>query len=189
MNINSKAKFVSLYRQGRFGNASPTWDSIDEWWGDKAKRPYARWHFRNRIPGGPTYYDLTMQTAMKAYRLICNQGTLGNFYVSEMAPTHKTILNGEVQARDGVNGFEGSWSLMYSPIKATMRESLSILTRHANGLHARMILQSRMDPYSFDWLLGLLEDYPNHIVEFSVYSCDWGTVPGRNTVFWEVRNY
>ena len=57
------------------------------------------------------------------------------------------------------------------------------------GLSATQILQAKMNDLSWQWLNYLLEEYPDHVVEFSCFSKCWGTVPGYNTVFWEVRRY
>jgi len=100
-----------------------------------------------------------------------------------MAPHHETILQGEVK-RD-------LWglALTYTTVKQPMRQALSLQTLHANGLRAKLAIEYAMDQPSLDWLDYLLESYPDHVVEFSSFRRPWGTVPGYNTVFWEVRRY
>jgi len=46
-----------------------------------------------------------------------------------------------------------------------------------------------MDPSSRDDLEQLFDLYPDATVEFTCYQMDLGTIPRRNTIFWEVRNY
>jgi hypothetical protein len=105
-------------------------------------------------------------------------------YVSEMAPTSKTLFQGEV-----MQGDRWGLELTYSTVVATMREALREQTRTANGVEALYLLVKYLDCNSFEWLFELFRRYPSHVVEFSTYSVEWGTLPGYNTVFWEVRKY
>jgi hypothetical protein len=70
-----------------------------------------------------------------------------------------------------------------------MRDALKEESHEAHGLKAKMLLEHYLDAPSYNWLLGLLEWYPDHVVEFSCYGKKWGTVPGFNTIYWEVRKY
>ena len=179
--IRNKRQFVGLYKRGRFGNASPTWDTVKDfidhyeldWPND-----HERFHLRNRDPGGATYYN-------ESYTSIVNRSLwnhdLTNFYVSAMAPTYKTLIQGEV--RRSVLGLE----LRYTTIRKPMREALLAHENTTTGLIAKMLLMRYLDSNSYDWLIELLDRYVDHIVEFSTYSVQWGTVPGFNSVFWEVR--
>lgn len=45
------------------------------------------------------------------------------------------------------------------------------------------------DAASYEDVRELLKLYPNHVVEFSCCDRSVGSVPGRNTVIWEVRLY
>lgn len=58
-----------------------------------------------------------------------------------------------------------------------------------SGLVARHILECHLWPSSYEDLLALFELYPDSVVELSACSFEVGTVPGRNTIIWEVRNY
>jgi hypothetical protein len=98
-----------------------------------------------------------------------------------MAPTEQTLIQGEVQR--GVGGLD----LTYTTVTKPMRDALREKTEHIHGIQATRLLQYFMNEYSWDWLLTLLDRYPDHVIEFSVYGCEWGTVPGHNTVFWEIR--
>ena len=104
-------------------------------------------------------------------------------YISAMAPTEKQVLQGEVP--------RGLWGLdlLYTTVARPMREALQVASRSVGGIIAVSLLQQYLCPNSYDWLMHLLDSYPGHVVEFSTYSVEWGTVPGYNTVFWEVRRY
>ncbi len=181
--VMTKRDFVYRYKKGEFGNAAPTWDYVIDFISDP-NTPSGPFHLRNRIVGGPTYYDLSEHELVEKYQLcLANGGRSGDYYVSAMAPTEKTVIQGEVM--QGYN----SLNLHYSTIKKPMRDALSLKARTVVGVHARMMLDQTMCPNSRGWLDILLDRYHGHVIEFSVYDCEWGTVPGFNTVFWEVRNY
>jgi hypothetical protein len=51
------------------------------------------------------------------------------------------------------------------------------------------MLKATMTPASHDdWLL-LIDKYPKHVIEVSIYDCCLGDMPGRNALVWEVRRY
>lgn len=98
-------------------------------------------------------------------------------------PDDSLLIQGEVI--DYIGGFQLTYTLIKKPMNLGLREE----TRLAKGLTAKIILRSRMDPSGFGDLLALLEIYPESAIEFSTYEKFVGDIPGRNTVFWEVRNY
>lgn len=185
--VLTKLDFVDRYLNGEFGNASPSWHSIGDFTdtcfttklgGNPVNCEY---HLRNRVAGGSTFYNLTRS------QVICywyaNRCFRGGWYISEMAPTELTLIQGEVM--------RAPWGLYLhgSIIPRPMRDALRLSSFHINGLRAYTTLKSYLCPRSYEWLWYLLEEYPDHVVEFSTYGIDWGTIPGFNTVFWEVRRY
>jgi len=185
--VLTKADFVRRYELGEFGNHSPTWKNVLQFIYDSSVNPKGRrlFHLRNRIVGGPTYYNLT---ADELVALVANLRGLDpedvkNFYISEMCPTEKTVLQGEVCL--------GCWgyNLTYTRVAKPMRDALCEECWFAKGLVAKQVLEGSLCPNSLNWLNYLLEEYPDHVVEFSTFSVDWGTLPSFNTVFWEVRKY
>ena len=175
--IMRKKQFVSLYSQGVFGNHSPTWDTLDEYqrscWSGLV-------HLRNRIAGGATHYNLKYIAACALWK---RQANPNNWYCSAMAPTEKTIFQGEVMR--GIWGLE----ITYTTIALPMREALRQETKTARGIVASSLLKHFLDVRSQDWLEVLLDRYSEHVIEFSTYSECWGKIEGYNTVFWEVRKY
>ena len=177
--VNSKADFVKRYKKGEFGNASPSWDSIDDFLTSRAD-PSQPYHLRNRVKGGPTFYDVDGDYVRQFRK---DHGASPNFYISSMAPTAKTVIQGEVmQSPEGLY-------LYYTHVKKPMRDALKEWSRGVNGLIACKLLELYLNPKDLDWLKILLDRYPGHVVEFSTYSIEWGTLLGYNTVFWEVRQY
>jgi hypothetical protein len=46
-----------------------------------------------------------------------------------------------------------------------------------------------MTPSSYADLEVLLERYPDHVFEISVWASCLGDTPGRNAIIWEIRRY
>jgi hypothetical protein len=177
----AKSLFVDGYQAGRFGNRAPTWNTINE----LADSSYSGLvHIRNRVAGGPTWYDVPADKVARVYCEVTQQGLLrpADAYFSGMAPTALTTIQGEVRRS------ERGLDLTYSRVAKPMRQSLLEGSRSACGLIAQELLRYYMDAPSYDWLNELLTEYPESVVEFSCYGTRWGTL-GLNTVFWEVRNY
>ena len=178
--VLNKRDFVKRYKRGEFGNAAPTWSSVFEF--KKASTVECTknfnqnqlYHLRSKQPGGPTYYNLN-------FSQLSRKKNVENYYVSAMAPTEKTILQGEI--RQSTRHLE----LRYTTVKKPMRDAFKVEDKTIFGLQVNYIVSSCLDANSQDWLYVLLDRYPNHIIEFSTYSTQWGTIPGYNTVFWEVR--
>lgn len=180
--VKTKLDFVRRYRAGEFGNAAPTWETFDEL---LASGYQGFVHFRNRTAGGPTWYNVSVADTFVRYAYILANGLAkeDDLYFSGMAPTERTLFQGEVRAD------EEHYSLTYSLLPLTMRQALATDARYAKLTEAVILLRYFLCGNSYDWLMYLLESYPGHTIEFSTYSVNWGTVPRFNTVFWEVRQY
>lgn len=189
--VLTKADFVRRYKLGEFGNASPTWNGYEEWWEDWQ---YDGWenrlyHIRNRVAGGPTWYNVSGDDLAVAWNNLLSQGVPPqDLYISEMAPHGSNLLQGEVQRL--ASRLSSGLYLRYSKLVGLpMREALLNGEKHAYRLEAKGLLLSALDVRSYEWLEYLLDEYDGHTVEFSTFARAWGTIPGYNTVFWEVRNY
>ena len=179
--VTSKADFVSRYQEGVFGNRAPTWDSLPDLLRCQS-RGGSQFHLRSRIVGGPTYYGLAWVDAVHEWRM---QDNPNDWYCSAMAP-HAEYGTAQGEVQRSVNHLD----LTITTGKVPMREALlTDYTTFVQGLRADMLLRHFMDPPSYEWLQYLLDTYIDHVVEFSCFSRPWGTVPGMNTVVWEVRQY
>jgi len=180
--VTTKLDFVRRYNLGEFGNAGPTWESVSVFLDDfKFEFPPSKslFHLRNKIIGGDTHYNQTFESI----RLRYSEESLETFYVSEMAPTKDTLIQGEVALSSK------GLLVTYSSIALPMRDALAKQSNYVHGIFARCLLDTYLCPNSQDWLRELLDRYPDHVIEFSTYSSYWGTLPNFNTVFWEVRMY
>ena len=90
--VKTKRDFVRRYAKGEFGNASPTWNNIEDWF--LTVRPEGLYHIRNRIAGGPTFYNVPRDDVFKAWNQIVSSKAENpeNLYISQMCPTEKTIF-------------------------------------------------------------------------------------------------
>lgn len=180
--VPNKQNFVPRYKVGEFGNASPTWNNYEDW--VKSGCPKGKYHIRNRIAQGNTWYNVDWQDLDLIWGSARNRVGEHNLYISAMAPHHCNVIQGEVW-QDTTH-----LHLTYSVLPdLPMREALKSGLKFIEGLPAVMLLKRSLCANSWDWLNQLLDSYPGHVVEFSTFSCEWGTVPGYNTVWWEVRKY
>jgi hypothetical protein len=183
--VKTKADFVRRYAAGEFGNASPTWDCLEDWYKDNVgwNLSKTKFHIRNRIAGGMTWYDVPAYRMPLDWKAAIAVVEPDNLYISAMAPTELTCLQGEIERT------HRQLALFYSRATLPMRDALRLDGRQVYGLAAAHLIQRYLDQNSQEWLWHLLDSYPGHVVEFSVYDKCWGTVPGYNSVFWEVRQY
>lgn len=180
--VLNKRDFVVRYLKSEFGNRSPTWNNISEFL--EQDRGPGLFHIRNRIKGAATWYNITGRNIPsvweKALRLRHKPSDL---YISEMAPTEKTLIQGEIQQTPV------GLALYHTCVMLPMREALALNSHQDYGIIALETLRHFMCVGSYEWMEILLDRYEGHVIEFSTYSVDFGTIPGRNTCFWEVRAY
>ena len=179
--VNNKTDFVRRFRNGEFGNKLRTWEWY-EWQNyfdaNQEKLKGQLFHLRNKEKGGLTRYNLSASLINEYLK------TMGNgFYVSEMAPHKDGTLQGEIQQT------EKGLYLRYTFAKLPMRDAFIKQELHVYNLQAKHLIRTYMNQASLEWLDHLLEEYDGHIIEFSCFNHCLGTIAGRNTVFWEVRNY
>ncbi len=184
--VLTKRDFVRRYAAGEFGNASPTWETLEAFVVFVATLQLSNrnYHIRNRVAGGRTWYNVPGVSVPRRWNDLVLVGTdPKSLYISAMAPTEKTVLQGEVQR--GPGGLQ----LYYTTVRQPMRDALKVWARQVSGIISVYLLKKFLWASSYEWLEHLLDTYPDHVVEFSAYSVEWGTVRGHNTVFWEVRKY
>lgn len=180
--IQNKSEFYRLWTAGVLGNATRIWHgpscvtrAIDS--GAIAVG------FREIGKAGGGHFEivpreLINETAHKWCLRYCVDFTL-----SEAAPDHLATLQGEVCQT--VTGWEAHLGLATGQ---RMREASKTWKRFT-GVSVVIILNQFMDPSSRDSIDELFSLYPDAVIEFACYSRDIGTIPNRNTIIWEVRNY
>ncbi len=177
-------KFVGMYYwcNGAFGNKLRTWNNILEWRNSNYKGNVGLRYmdlrgggakFKNHIPYKWVYNEIQ-------HWVFTYKRDIKRIIICEEAPDHRLLINGELT---------DAWTFYHSRIKKSMRQALKEGGRHMYGLQTRYTLQQFMTPSSYSDLEAIIELYPNHIIELSVYECLLGKIPGRNTIIWEVRKY
>lgn len=183
--VLTKKDFVRRYEANEFGNRSPTWNNLEEMEKEQVLECASNedlYHVRNRVAGGETWYNVQANDLANVWRAACNNLGSQNLYISQMAPTHRTTIQGEISYIDG------KLSLYGTTVKLPMRDALKQCSWTVYGLVAVSLLRRYMDEYSYEWVQHLLDSYPDHVVEFSCYNRKFGTL-NLNTVIWEVRKY
>ena len=177
--ILNKRQFVREYSRGTFGNRAPTWNNLAEF---QVSRFMGLVHIRNRVAGGPTWYNIPYKEVAKEwYKLIKSGIKADSLYISGMAPHHLGTLQGEVMRSTDY------LTLRYNTQKLPMREGFSIEDKQVTGTTAVAMLRYYMNDLSWEWLNVLFERYPEHVIEFSCFDTCWGSLPRYNTLYWEVR--
>ena len=174
--IKSKAMMYRLMADGRFGNYPRAWSTVEE-------------VERSGFDGLVSIRSLERSSSLRMYHIpakklrgtvisIPDQLLSRGVTFCEAPPDDKRTIQGEW---DGEN-------LFYSFDQTPMRTALEKDGKHVRGLEARMLLQRHLDPSDLDWLDALVEQYPDHVIEFSGFRVRCGTLSKRMIV-WEVRAY
>lgn len=174
--VLTKQDFYARFYKGEFGNHGLMWKNYQEWYNSDYQLPIA---IRTFKPGGRCDYNIRCEEVEQRVEEFGKQEL--NF--SAMAPTERTLLQGEILLT------VGGLHLFASKLKLPMRNALKDGGFHATGAIAYRLLRESCDPDSYDWIMQLCENYDEHVVEFSSFECDWGVIDRKNTVIWEVRRY
>lgn len=182
--IVNKTEMYRLLAAGEFGNTIPQYFDLSAWKASADYRRYATWGVRTLKPGGPCRLycpreevEATAAAFGQSVNVSCmiDAVTVVTAWLETWdSPTGLVVEGVEYPARGE------SWrAVMPDPARR----------RRWEGTRARMILAKHLNANSLaDWEL-LRDKYPNSVVEFSACENCFGTVKGRNTVLWEVRNY
>lgn len=182
--VLSKRDCTARWARGEFGNKIPSWPSVEAFI-EEPNPPDDTFTVRCTVPGSPfCAYNLARHEVLAMAAEFVEEGAdYRTLYVNQSATNDELLtLQGEVMR--GPRGLE----LRYSTARKKMRLALAEDEHNAHGLTALEILRSRLDATSLEWLEHLLDEYPDHVVEFSTWSCPMGDL-GWNTIFWEVRKY
>lgn len=182
--IRNKRRMYDLLNTGALGNTLPCYWSLKEWQesGDYARYPL--WGVRVTVPGDPRMRLNIPRAKVHGY-VEQNFPDAKGFNISPMIDPW-VILKGEVT--DLTFAPFGLYAYLTQAV-GPWRETLRDHGKHYHGLAVRLLLESYMDPASYDDVCTLLAEYPGHVVEFSVCDRHVGIAPHRNTVIWEVRQY
>jgi hypothetical protein len=187
--ILSKKQNYRLWQSGAFGNKKRIW-TVDEYLNDTFEGLVAI-RMRSGPGGGLCYYNLTRVQATEMLPFLTCDGFLSDCYmINEMAPSDAIVLQGEYFNGVYIQDDDARWgAFRYSTVQLPMRDAFREANHDTHGLHADCLLRAAMTPSSYeDWKI-LLDQYPDHVLEVSIFNCCLGDIPGRNALVWEVRRY
>jgi hypothetical protein len=181
--IKSKAQFFQLWKEGVLGNRTHIWEDIADAIQGAAYLGLSQVGFREvRKPGTAGAGSWELVDVRDLYVKWGLWKFLGRkFIIDSGAPNHLTTLCGEVIRTS--RGLEGA--LAVEP-KCGMRQAT--LTPRTS-LVTHLLVKHYMDHSSQDDLEMILDEYPDHAIEFSCFPVNVGVFPHRNTIFWETRCY
>lgn len=185
MKILTKAQMYSALGAGAFGNTVDQWLSVTQWSASSAADDVPEWGVRTMTFGGPCRLFCPTAEVASTFRQFESQGH--RCQISPMVDSFATVtMFAEV--------YEGPFGLTLEGCQfpgkgAHWREAMCDRRSSWSGSLAWAILAQHLNPNSMDDLRILLDQYPEHVIEFSVLDRCFGTVPHRNAIIWEVRSY
>lgn len=187
--LNKRSNY-ELWSKGFLGNKLRMWRTYDEWAASGFNGLLVLRYLAGGGGGRCTYHLKPHELAAEMDRWERNGADRKLMMINEMAPGQETTIQGElfngIQPDDASGEFD---TFLHSFVNKPMREALAEESFTTHGLRSRLLLKHFMTPSSYEDLLVLLEIYPNHVFEISVFSKCLGDTPGRNAVVWEVRRY
>ena len=190
MDILTKRENYALWQSGAFGNKLRAWRTVEEWRESGFQGKVVLRTLR-AAGGGPSCYNLLPDNVDSVVSAWSHDGIpREHIMVNEAAPDDAAILQGEYR-NDFYRTPDGyDWGLFhFSRVAAHMHIALACEREDRRGLMASLLIREAMTPASYDDWLMLIERYPGHVLEVSIYDRCLGDVPGRNALVWEVRRY
>jgi len=183
--ITNKRDMYRLLTAGSLGNTIPQWFDVSEWERSADAGRYPLWGVRSLVPGGPCRLNCpAAEVRATAERPEFQRAGVN---VSAMVDA-VTVVTAWLEVYDSPTGLV-VYGIEYPPRGVSWREWMPTRGRHWEGTAARMVLRKHLNPNSLDDLSTVLDRWPGHVVELSAVEGCFGTVPGRNGIVWEVRNY
>lgn len=180
MEIRSKRKFYELWHAGLLGNKPRTWTEAVE---AHTARP-RRVGFRQIGVAGGGAAEIVPTTEILSTALRW-QHRGWSYMIDETSPDEDVMLQGEVclttRGWEGLLGLRTGMRMRYA-----MERGLLVPMR---GLAVRALLRQHLDENSLNDVDELFELYPDAVIELASFPYFLGTLPRRNTIIWEVRNY
>ncbi len=186
--ISNKAEMYRMLHRGDFGNTVPMWFDLRKWAFDVSFAPYHSiqvWGVRTLTPGGPCWLNVPR----KHVSYWCDEAERGGHKVN-ISPMIDRIVNVTMWA----NVLRSPSGLIvecieYPDKSSNWRAEMPTKAKAYQNTAANMLLRKHLNPSTLDDLGILLDKYPDAVVELSATESEFGTVPGRNAIIWEVRNY
>lgn len=184
--ISRKHQAIELVLAGGFGNKLRFWRNIEDLWQSGYTGKVS---IRTLIGGnGKCKYACELhqiESTVKSWKLNPNL-----VYFNEDAPDESLVIQGEfLNELVSIDSRVYNGTFVYSMEKTKMRTAIRANPSVAYGYKALNLIRSNMTPSSWSDFEMLLDQYPGHVLELSIYSKCLGDIPGRNALVWEIRRY
>ena len=183
MKIETKAEYYEKWHAGALGNKLRSWSSLAAIW-ESDYRGRVVMRVKQASGHGLVAYNLTLHEAemLSSSWLDLRNIPLKLIQYNEAAPDEHLVMQGEVMRS------VYHYDLYYSTEKTQMRTAMKKAV-HMCGASAMLYLRSVMTEASYQQLQELFSEYPDSVVELSVYQSCLGSMPGYNTLIWECRDF
>jgi hypothetical protein len=174
----SKRHFYQYLESNPLINTARTWTTLDE-----ALRSDYNGTFNLRFKGAPGVECLAGIPRSELATVYNMQLTSpSKIQISEDPPNRMRTIQGEIIESPTLH-------LEYTFLQEKLDSALLKDRNIISGLSALHLLQCHLVPGSLNDIRWLLDAFPNHVIEFSAFSCLVGSIPRRNTIIWEIRYY
>lgn len=185
MRVTNKKAMYRMLSDGVFGNTIRQYFSVADWEASPESSRYAYWGVRTLVPGGPCRLncpvDEVRETAGRP------EFRAAGINISLMLDRVVTVTLW-CDVYDSPTGLY-VYGIEHPPRGGSWRAEMPSKGREYRGLAAHGVLRRHFSPSSLADLEALRERFPGHVYEFSACDRPVGTIPGRNTICWEVRQY
>lgn len=185
---------ADMYRRivaGEFGNTLPRWFDWHAWCDDP--NGYARYKLwgvqHTTVPGFP---GTRLDVDRDGVQALLTDGGFGGAQARTYCISPMVHQVGAVRWEGDIcRSHDGPGLVMsgnFRPVSGSWRTHMKT-PRLIQGTAAYWALKAVLNENSYDDLMILLDEYPDHVVELSALDVCFGTVPGRNAVVWEARKF
>ena len=184
MEVRNKAKFFELWEAGVLGNRTRLWRDVEQCVHDARQLGIKEIGFRQvGKTGGGAWQKAPLD---EVYKIATEWTNLGRkFIMDDGAPDQYRTIQGEL-----CRTFKGLEGYIEIGGRMPMRQAMNAgLMKQYSYAATNNLLNKYMDPSSRDDVDSILELFPDAAIEFTCFSVNVGIFPGRNTLFWETRNY
>jgi len=183
--ITDKTTMYRLLSAGLLGNTIEQFFSVDAWGKSAAAARYDLWGVRTLKPGGPL--RLNVPTADVSQVADSPEFRSAGVNISAMVSAlYPTLWQGDV-----VRTTYGLEIVGHTrpPLGYNWRQIMLKPEPTLSGVAAVAKLKGVLNENGWDDVQDLLDLYPDHVLELSVFDRCLGVLPGRNYIMWEVRHY
>ena len=183
--ITNKRQMYELLSAGAFGNTIPQWFDVAKWEQSADARRFPTWGVRTLAPGGPCRLFCPREEVRVTTERPEFKAAGVNISMMIDVACNVTLW---AEVFDSPSGLL-VYGIEYPAKGASWRAEMPGKGRHWERTAARILLAKHLNANSLADLEILRDRWPGHVYELSACEQQIGTIPGRNAILWEVRNY